>query len=213
MEKDRDDTADDCKTFRIEVVLKNFEASSEDHMEDVDLAYFIGAYEELNKFIGLLGKIFHFVQADIREKTNKLLHLREKHPESYRSVKTMVSFENEQQHYPGSKALLCLHRALEFIVSFIGALAESNNDDSVSSMCRKCYEDTLSRFHNWLIRKSVSLASYTLPSRGQLIASIQGNMPEEDYVRGVLSNVVVKTQTVYSRVDRIYSEYDLHSLM
>ncbi|PIO56196.1 glycolipid transfer protein, partial [Teladorsagia circumcincta] len=110
VEEDKSDSCEECHKFRIDVVIKNFEASSEYHEEDVDLAYFIGAYEELNKFIGLLGRIFHFVQADVREKTNKLLDLREKDPNSYRSVKSMVTFENQQQNYPGSKALLGLHR-------------------------------------------------------------------------------------------------------
>ncbi|VDM64007.1 unnamed protein product [Angiostrongylus costaricensis] len=205
---------DKCPAFRIETVLKNFEAAtSEDHNEDVNLVYFIGAYEELTKFIGLLGKIFHFVQIDVREKTNKLQYLWETNPDSYRSVKSMVVFENEKRHYPGSKALLALHRALEFIVAFLNALAESTNDESVSSICRRTYDDTLARFHNWVIRKAVGLALYTLPSRGQLITSIQGSIPEEEHVRLVLSNVVAKTQVVYSRVHSIYTDYNLNTLL
>ncbi|KAK6041084.1 glycolipid transfer protein [Cooperia oncophora] len=189
VKEDESDSKEGSQKFCIEVVIKNLEASSDYHQEDVELSYFIGAYEELNKFIGLLGKIFHFVQADVREKTNKLLTLREKNPDSYRSVKSMITYENEQQHYPGSKALLGLHRALEFIAAFIAALAESTNDDSVASICRKSYEGTLSRFHNWMLRRAVSLASYTLPSRGQLIMSIHGDVPEEDHVRTILTNV------------------------
>ncbi|KAE9412266.1 hypothetical protein Angca_001450, partial [Angiostrongylus cantonensis] len=69
------------------------------------------------------------------------------------------------------------------------------------------------RFHNWVIRKAVGLALYTLPSRGQLITSIQGSMPEEEHVRLVLSNVVAKTQVVYSRVHSIYTDYNLHTLL
>ncbi|KJH42643.1 glycolipid transfer protein [Dictyocaulus viviparus] len=201
-------------TFRIDVVLKNFQAaSSEEHMEDVGLSHFIGAYEELNKFIGLLGKIFHFVQIDVREKTNKLQHLLESDPKSYRSVRSMVMFENERRHYPGSKALLALHRALEFIVAFLTALARSTNDESVSAICRETYDVTLARFHNWVIRKAVGLAMYTLPSRGQLITSIQGSVPEENHIREILSNVVAKTQVVYSRVHTIYTDYGLHTLL
>ncbi|EPB73645.1 glycolipid transfer protein [Ancylostoma ceylanicum] len=103
--------------------------------------------------------------------------------------------------------------ALEFICAFISALAASTNYDSVSSICRKTYEETLARFHPWVIRKAVGLASYTLPSRGQLITSIQGNMPEESYVREVLSDVVSKIQVVHSRVDAIFTQYELHTLL
>ncbi|KAL6731344.1 hypothetical protein Aduo_002218 [Ancylostoma duodenale] len=191
---DSNDAAEKTEKFRIEIVQKCFGASSEQHGDDVDLGYFIEAYEELNKFIGLLGKIFHFVQVDVREKTTKLRQLRQKIPEFYKSVKEMVVYEHGKKDYPGSKALLALHRALEFICAFISALATSTNEDSVSSICRKTYEDTLARFHPWVIRKAVGLASYTLPSRGQLITSIQGNMPEESYVREVLSDVVAKIQ-------------------
>ncbi|CAJ0594110.1 unnamed protein product [Cylicocyclus nassatus] len=166
--------------FRIEIVQKSFSASSELQEEDVELGHFIDAYIELNKFIGLLGKIFHFVQVDVREKTAKLRELYQKAP-TYQSVKKMIAFEHENKDYTGSKALLALHRALEFICAFINALAESTNEDSVSLICRKTYEDTLARFHPWVIRKAVGLASYTLPSRGQLITSIQGSMPEESY--------------------------------
>ncbi|PIO72554.1 hypothetical protein TELCIR_05511 [Teladorsagia circumcincta] len=50
-------------------------------------------------------------------------------------------------------------RALEFIAAFIGALAESSNEDSVASICRKSYEGTLSRAAMWhiaVVRKSSS---------------------------------------------------------
>lgn len=48
--------------------------------------------------------------------------------------------------------------ALEFICAFISALAESTNENSVSSICRKTYEDTLARF------VSVSVAAGSLRS-------------------------------------------------
>ncbi|RCN30465.1 glycolipid transfer protein [Ancylostoma caninum] len=159
---DSNDAAEKTEKFRIEIVQKCFGASSEQHGDDVDLGYFIEAYEELNKFIGLLGKIFHFVQVDVREKTTRLQQLRQKIPGFYKSVKEMVVYEHGKKDYPGSKALLALHRscnlcfttktykckyfsALEFICAFISALATSTNEDSVSSICRKTYEDTLAR--------------------------------------------------------------------
>ncbi|KAK6730329.1 hypothetical protein RB195_007036 [Necator americanus] len=210
---DSSGTADKTEKFRIEIVQKCFGASSGHHDDDVDLAYFIEAYEELNKFIGLLGKIFHFVQADVREKTTKLQELRQEAPNPYRSVKEMVVYEHGKKDYPGSKALLALHRALEFICAFIRGLAQSTNEDSVSAICRRTYQDTLARFHPWVIRKAVGLASYTLPSRGELITSIHGDIPEEHYVREVLSDVVAKIQIVHGRVDMIYTKYDLHALV
>ncbi|RCN27009.1 glycolipid transfer protein [Ancylostoma caninum] len=166
---DSNDAAEKTEKFRIEIVQKCFGASSEQHGDDVDLGYFIEAYEELNNSCNLC----------FTTKTYKCKYF----------------------------------SALEFICAFISALATSTNEDSVSSICRKTYEDTLARFHPWVIRKAVGLASYTLPSRGQLITSIQGNMPEESYVREVLSDVVAKIQVVHSRVDAIFTQYELHTLL
>lgn len=205
--------AEDTRRFKIEVVLEQLEKASSDNDDDVELGHFIAAYEELNKFVGLLGKIFHFVQMDVSEKTSRLHLLREKRPDSYRSVKEMIAYEDNTKHYPGAKALLCLHRALEFMMSFMNALADCSNDLSLAPVCRKCYDETLSRYHNWVVRKTVWLAAYTLPCRNYLLVLIHGSMPCEEELREVLSNVLSISQVVYSLVDSMYSQHNLHSLI
>lgn len=61
----------------------------------------------------MLGKIFQFVQADVRAKTTKLRQLSKKHPEKYETVESMFLYEvlflrrdKKQQYWNSDNGLL-----------------------------------------------------------------------------------------------------------
>ncbi|CAJ0928908.1 unnamed protein product, partial [Mesorhabditis belari] len=200
--------------FDVEKVADLFEkAIVAEHDSDVTLPLFVAAYEELNKFIGMLGKIFHFVQVDIRSKTTRLRELNKKEPEKYDSVDALFAHEVTSKNYQGAKSLLALHRALQFIVDFMEALASANNDSSVAEICRLSYGRTLAKHHGWAIRQAVSLAAYTLPSRKNLILCVVEEPPSEEFVKKAILRVVESGKSVFERVSIYYEKHGLHQLI
>jgi hypothetical protein len=121
----------------------------------------------------LLGSVFSFVQTDVREKVTILRDLHASHTDSYHSVKKMTTTEcgiaTAGTSPRGSRTLLRLHRALEFLIAFVTAVRESEKETKMAALCRDAYKRTLAKHHPWIVRQSVHLASYTLSSRHALI--------------------------------------------
>jgi len=76
--------------------------------------------------------------------------------------------------YPiGSKDLLRLVRALELVYHLLNRLATTT--DELGECTRKAYNDTISKFHPYLVKKSVSFACYLLPYKKTFFQSIRSN--------------------------------------
>uniref|UniRef100_A0A8R1DGU0 GLTP domain-containing protein n=1 Tax=Caenorhabditis japonica TaxID=281687 RepID=A0A8R1DGU0_CAEJA len=174
----------DSTSFCIESVaiqMKKLSEANDDEpvIEDVELPVFVDVYEELCKFIGMLGKIFEFVEKDVREKIDLLRELHTANPDGYQSVLKMVAVEKadvlpHKNKESGAIAVLHLNRALEFIVEFMYAAVAATNEDSIAKVCKDCYDGTLAKHHPWLIRTAVKVAVYTLPSREKMLEYIKG---------------------------------------
>ncbi|EFP03250.1 hypothetical protein GCK72_001691 [Caenorhabditis remanei] len=183
--------------------------------EDVELLTFVEVYEELCKFIKMLGKIFEFVEKDVREKIDLLKELHESNPEGYKTVITMVHSEkpiDKKEKESGAIAILHLNRALEFIVEFMYAAVAASNEDSIPKICKECYDGTLAKHHPWIIRTAVKVAVYTLPSRERMLEYIRGSAPDESMIRGHIDDVVQHGKLVHARINTIYTIHELHKI-
>ncbi|CAI2294893.1 unnamed protein product [Caenorhabditis sp. 36 PRJEB53466] len=182
--------------------------------EDVELLTFVSVYEELCKFIGMLGKIFEFVEKDVRDKIDLLKELHSADPEGYKTVLTMVEAEKSIQKgkESGAVAILHLNRALEFIIEFMCATVAATNEDSIPKICKGCYDGTLAKHHPWIIRTAVKVAVYTLPSRDKLLEHIRGPHTDESAIREHIDDVVNHGKVVHARINTIYAEYELHQI-
>lgn len=62
-----------------------------------------------------------------------------------------------------SNFLFILFRALEYIYAFIANLVEDHNSgaktENMVPLCKKAYEDTLKRYHGWIVQKVFSVSS------------------------------------------------------
>ena len=85
-------------------------------------------YEELFKFLNLLGTVFGWVASDIDAKMEILRGLKNgEQSEKYQSVQSMIQYEVDnnlikhkaKDSSTGTRNLLRLHRALEYIVAFL----------------------------------------------------------------------------------------------
>ncbi|RWS05329.1 Glycolipid transfer protein domain-containing protein 1-like protein, partial [Dinothrombium tinctorium] len=171
------------KRFDIEVVcnaLCNYNCNK----NALFLDEYLIAYKELQsnesndrRFFELLGPVFAFVAKDVENKIEILRGYRNDSQIShhYDSVQSMIDYETannllkDSKRPSGSRTLLRLHRALEFIALFMLELSKLENNAATGSIARECYKKSLSKYHPWYIQKTASVAMYTLPSRQDLI--------------------------------------------
>jgi len=202
--------------------------------EDVILADYVEAYNELNKMFPKLGRLFSFIASDIGDKTRILsehLHSPES-GEKYENVGGMLDYEkNEAKILPipkdnhhhhnhhhhddysnGSRTLLRLHRALLFVVHFIENIHRANDQDKMSHLARKAYDETLALYHPWLVRKGVHLAVHTLPTRRQLLVDLAGSHVTEEEAEAVMGETAAAARAVYVAVQKQYEKHQLLDL-
>ncbi|CAD5209263.1 unnamed protein product [Bursaphelenchus xylophilus] len=181
--------------------------------DDVKLPEYLDAYEELSRFFSELGVVFGFVESDVAAKRIILRELIDNNKDEYSTVITMVSTECNDAETPrekGSRTLLRLHRALEFLTLFVKQIYD-NEEESTSEIFRKSYDETLSRHHTWIIRKSVSFASKMVPGREQLLR-IMFEDKTFDEAKETITQFLQITSIVYRRVHTIYQERNLLAL-
>ncbi|EDW01216.1 ceramide-1-phosphate transfer protein [Drosophila grimshawi] len=207
----------DC--FDIEKVAALFERSLQED-DDVRMEDYLEAYEEIMKFFMLMGSVFTFVSSDVRSKLDILYELRKQDTDEakhFDSIKTMLLYEKEasllhQKGYvSGSRTLLRLHRGLEFVYEFLNRLQEIADDEKSHHVCKSAYNDTLAKYHSFLIRKGAQMAMYAMPTRGDLLKRVCRNV---DVSRAVakLPEMLQHMRIVYDRTEQLYAQEELHNL-
>ncbi|XP_013393975.1 ceramide-1-phosphate transfer protein [Lingula anatina] len=206
------------KDFDLEVVLEALKSCKQDD-DTISLKSYLTAYHELCRFFKLIGRIFAFVAHDLQDKIEILEHHMSLNPEPYSSVQTMIQYEVENnitkvkvrgQRPSGSRTLLRLHRALEFIIKFMKRLAESDEDEKTSHIASEVYRETLANYHPWLVQKMAVFVMYTLPSHKDLIEMMCKHEYKE--VLRLLSEVTEEAEPIYDVVQEIFKENDLLQL-
>ncbi|XP_067630753.1 ceramide-1-phosphate transfer protein [Eurosta solidaginis] len=202
--------------FDIEKVTKIFQECLYES-DDVLLAEYLEAYEEINKFFQLMGTVFGFVSSDVRSKIDILCEYRRKEAtrDRFVTIKAMIEYEKDEEllkdnsYVSGARTLLRLHRGLEFIYEFLRRLSELNECDKTHACCKSAYNDTLAKHHPWVVRKGAVVAMYALPTQGELLKRVCLNVSR---ATDVLPEMLKQTKCVYDRIELIYTMHDLHGL-
>ena len=128
----------------------------------------------------------------------------------YEKENDITVVKNSSELPSGSRTLLRLHRALEFILKLFVDLKSAGPDDKMSHITHGAYESTLSKYHPWLVRKSVGIAVYAAPSRKDMLGKMLCD-DEEDLIKKFdrFNDIV---QPVYDGVQALYAEYDILDL-
>ncbi|XP_013791450.1 ceramide-1-phosphate transfer protein-like [Limulus polyphemus] len=203
--------------FDARFVCESFEKCMED-VSGISLDSYLKGYMELYRFFGFLGSVFSFVASDVISKINILeSYQKSERGGHYKTIQSMIDYESandllrDKTRPSGARTLLRLHRALEFIASFIGNLVVLHDDDVTSTAAQESYNKTLSKFHPWLIQKGALLAMYTLPTKQQLLKKVTGNHPSQDacILMKQLGEVALEVHKV---TQRLYEENDILDL-
>ncbi|XP_066996686.1 ceramide-1-phosphate transfer protein [Anabrus simplex] len=204
--------------FNLEVVHDAFVKSlSVDG--DVDMDNYLVAYRELYKFFQLMGSVFGFVGSDVKSKIEILEEFRKgKDQAHYVTFRTMITYERDadllrkSDFTSGSRTLLRLHRGLDFIRLFLERVGELKCDDKTTTVCQEAYNETLAKYHPWIIRKGAIVAMYSLPNRNGLLQKVCGSPAEIEKATQTLPRMLEATKEAYLRTDSIYTEFNLHDL-
>ncbi|CAH0713101.1 unnamed protein product, partial [Brenthis ino] len=202
----------------LQYVLESFQRSFKED-DDVIIGAYIDAYNELVKFLNLIGSVFSFVSSDVKSK----IKIMEKHRAGedtfyYESFKKMMKYEKETSLHEkngfvsGSRTMLRLHRGLDFIRLFLRRLSESEESVNTCTMCQNSYNDTLAEYHPWYIRKAATLAMHALPSRPDLLKKIFGTEDKLAEALAILPQTLQSCDEAYKRVEQLYTDFDFHGL-
>ncbi|XP_063830853.1 ceramide-1-phosphate transfer protein [Ostrinia nubilalis] len=205
-------------TLDLHYVQQSFQRSLKED-DDVVIEAYIDGYNELVKFLNLIGSVFSFVSSDVKSK----IKVMEKHREGetavyYESFKKMMKYEKETSLHDksgfvsGSRTMLRLHRGLDFIRLFLKRLSEGDETMSTCYTCQGSYNETLAEFHPWYIRKAATLAMHALPSRPDLLKKIFGSEESLTAAMTILPQTLMSCDEVYRRVEQLYTDFEFHEL-
>merc|ERR1711892_1069500 len=180
----------------------------------------IAGYKEVYKFLALLGSVFGWVGSDVYAKIatlEKFLVGEEK--QHYQNIKTMIDYEiknnliktKKNDDPSGSRTLLRLHRALEYIIGFLRRIDDIQEEDGCAAISRTAYEETLMKYHPWVVQKAAKMAMGLLPNKKGLILKVCPDGDAEKVKQAYLDfpKAVASMQRAYDKMQQYYSEKDL----
>jgi len=187
---------------------------------ELSIADYILGYREVYKFLTLLGSVFTWVASDVHNKLEVLQKYNTGDDKlKYQSIKGMLDYEVEQNMInrnkkddpSGSRTLLRLHRALEYVVAFLAKLDDLEEADKCAPISRIAYEATLQKYHVWPIQKAAKLAMGLLPTKGGLVQKVcKEDSPEaRSKVEADFTKAVASMRKVYTQAQVYYEEKDL----
>ncbi|XP_046370512.2 ceramide-1-phosphate transfer protein-like [Haliotis rufescens] len=205
------------KDFDLVVVLEAFQQCRQSD-DTLMLREYLTAFTELCRFFKLTGALFGFVARDLEDKIRMLNEHLTADEVHYVSVQSMIQYEVDHDLTKvikgnlksGSRTLLRLHRALEFILAFMSRLRTGDENEKSSVIASEIYNQTLARFNIWILRKMAGMAMYMLPSKKNLIDV----MCKQDYesVMRTLGEVVTSGQPLYDITQKVYEDNDILDL-
>ena len=192
-------SSDNDADFDMENLFKYFNTCYGEDGSSLSMDSYIKGYEEIVKFLNLLGTVFGWVASDVVAKISVLKgHVANEETGShFVSIQTMTEYEvrenlinyEARDSTTGSWNLLQLQRALEYVIAFVVKLPEIGNEDKCCPVSQEAYKATLMKFHPWIVQKAALAAMNLLPTREGLIQKICHG--DEVSTTGIYSKIIL----------------------
>jgi len=189
--------------------------------EGVTLVEYVNGYRQVYKFLCLLGTVFGWVGSDVWAKIVTLQKYLDNKEISnhYSNVREMIEYEvdnnliktKKSDDPSGSRTLLRLHRALEYIIGFLRRLDDIQEEDGCAPISRTAYEETLMKYHPWVVQKAAKMAMGLLPNKKGLILKVCPDGDPEKIKQAYLDfpKAVSSMQKAYDKMHKFYSDKNL----
>jgi hypothetical protein len=207
--------------FSLPTLLKAFvelEKESE-QLGEISTSGFIFAYRELYKLFDVLGRGFGFVKSDLVSKCDILEQILASDPEQFSTLEKMVNWEvvndktitNPKDNLSGSRTLLRLVRALDFILLFLQNL-ENKPNQALGTSCSEAYDKTLAHYHSWAIRKAAGVAFHLLPTRENFLHAMYPTTPSQQATLDDLHTLQKAVDTVNKKTQNLLASNNCDNL-
>ena len=143
--------------------------------------------------------------------------------DNYQNLQDMMKFEVDNNMInpkakdtsTGTRNLLRLHRALEYIIMFLKGVSDLETDAKCCPLSQDAYNNSLKKFHPWIVQKGALLAMHMLPTKRGLLEKVSGAQFESDKynkAEELVPHGVKVMQEVYDKTNEIYVQFDLLNL-
>jgi len=204
------------------ITLKEFFTTSVKD-PNISLKKYVDGYEQVYKFLNLLGTLFGWVATDVQNKIDVLRkHMDGPNKEHYSNISGMIEYEistgqimwKKSNDGSGSRNLLILHRALEYVVAFLAKLDDIEEDEKCTNISRDAYESTLMKYHPWVVQKAAKLAMNLLPTKKGLILKVapSGDAEDVDKAYKEFPEAVESMRKAYDEIEILCQKHNLQSL-
>merc|ERR1712168_17333 len=186
--------------------------------QEMSLRLYVEGYQHLYDLLLDLGTVFSIVATDAKDKVDILHSLSDQGLEAYMTLESMMLYERQIHETTGaplvgSRTLLRLHRALKFVMLFMQQVSQLNEQEqAVSDIAYKAYEESLANYHPWFLRHTAKLAVYALPSRHELLTKLYPGCYNVHKSHEQLHQASQTIQRLYSNVDVLFTKHNLHDL-
>ena len=82
----------------------------------------------------------------------------------------------------------------------------------VSTLSSTAYNDTLGKYHPWIVRKAAGLAMYSLPIKSVFLQRIDTSADAEQKFKTLLEEISQRGTPIYKITEDLYTDMKLHDL-
>lgn len=186
--------------------------------KQIETKQFLLAAAEILPFLDMLGAtVFRPVKSDINGNINSLEIIYKKNPEKYVTLREMLEDEiangNVKANNSAALSLLWLKRALDYLSKLVRNVAEDpSRKENMTEFVQAAYNDTLKRYHGWIVKQVFSAVAHAAPYRADLLKScgVSESMSEEVVLKDMMDYSNVVSQNVVA-IHELLVELGLNS--
>ncbi|KAF5321621.1 hypothetical protein D9619_001486 [Psilocybe cf. subviscida] len=177
----------------------------------VDTVTFLEAADGLVGLFDLLGSAaFSVVQSDIRGNVAKVRARYEAHSASSATLEALVENEKTEKKRTATEGLMWLLRGLSFTCKALQN-TQANPKEELSPAFTKSYDETLKKFHNFVVKGIFAVAMKACPYRADFYAKLAadpdgGAAATQDKLNEELDKWLAALSTIVTRMEAFYDK-------
>ncbi|KDR75098.1 hypothetical protein GALMADRAFT_248995 [Galerina marginata CBS 339.88] len=177
----------------------------------VDTVAFLEAADGLVGLFDLLGSAaFSVVQSDLKGNITKVRTRYEATPTLSATLESLVENEKGEKKRTATEGLLWLLRGLSFTCKALQN-SQSNKGEELSAAFTKSYDNTLKKFHNFVVKGIFAVAMRACPYRADFYAKLaadpEGGEPAtQDKLNAELDKWLAALSSIVARMEAFYEK-------